>query len=205
MKILIVEDDVNKMRNIASALTECDGILLDDIASETDAAGAKRFLRDQKVDLIVLDLHLPVRIDLPPTPTGGLDFMRSISTRPDFFVPTHVVAISGNLDALASLSDDVGELWGVIRYDPTSNRWRDQLKSRVRYAQAAWRSMIGRPRVTRACDVAILTALDEELAGILRLQLAWTPFRQEGDGTRYHEATYPSGEHRGVGVRALMA
>jgi len=189
MKILVVEDDVTKLRNIASALAEVEGISLDDITSETDAAGAKRFLMERNVDLIVLDLHLPDRIDLPPKASGGLDFMRSISTRPNFFVPTHVVAISGNTEALSAVSDDAAELWGVIRYDPTSNRWRDQLKSRVRYAQAAWRSAIGRPRETRPCEIAILTALDEELAGILRLPLAWRQFKPEGDGTRYHEAT----------------
>ncbi|RJF90299.1 response regulator [Sphingomonas cavernae] len=193
MKILIVEDDASKLRNIAAALTEIDGIGLDDIASLTDAAAAKRLLRERNVDLIVLDLHLPDRIDLPPTPTGGLDFMRSISSRPDFFVPTHVVAISGNSDALSTAAEDVGELWGVIRYDPTSTQWRDQLKSRVRYAQAAWRSMVGRPRETRPGDVAILTALNEELDAILRLPLEWSQFKPEGDGTRYHEATIETG------------
>ena len=48
---------------------------------------------------------------------------------------------------------------------------------------------IGRPRETRTGDVAILTALDEELAAILRLPLAWTEFKPEADGTRYYEAT----------------
>lgn len=198
MKILIVEDDASKLRNIATALTEVDGITLEDISSLTDASAAKRFLRERNVDLIVLDLHIPDRVDLAPTATGGLDFMRSISTRPDFFVPTHVVAISGNPDALSAASGDVGELWGVIRYDPSSTLWRDQLKSRVRYAQAAWRSMVGRPRETRSGGVVILTALNEELDGILRLPLNWSQFRQEGDGTRYHEATAatPKGDMR---------
>jgi nucleoside phosphorylase len=82
----------------------------------------------------------------------------------------------------------------VIRYDPTSERWRDQLKIRVRYAEAAWRSMLGRPRETRKCDVAIMTALDDELAGILRLPLAWQEYRPEGDGTTYHEATLETNE-----------
>jgi len=194
MKILIVEDDTAKLRNIAAALTEIDGITLDDITSLTDATAAKRLLRESNVDLIVLDLHLPDRIDLPATPTGGLDFMRSISKRPDFFVPTHVVAISGNPDSLSAAAEDVGELWGVIRYDPTSTQWRDQLKSRVRYAQAAWRSMVGRPRETRRGDVAILTALNEELDAILRLPLEWSEFRPEGDGTRYYEATIETGK-----------
>jgi nucleoside phosphorylase/CheY-like chemotaxis protein len=188
MKILVVEDDLEKLRNIVSTLTDVSGISIDDIENATDAGAAKRFLRGRNVDLIILDLHLPARIDLPPTPTGGLDFIRSISTRPDFFVPTHVVALSGNPEAMSAVADDVGELWGVIRYDATSNRWRDQLKNRVRYAQAAWRSIVGRPRETRACDIAILSALDEELDGILRLPLQWSVFRLEGDGTRYHEA-----------------
>lgn len=188
MKILVVEDDASKLRNIVSALTEIDGINVDDVSHEVDANAAKRYLRGQNVDLLVLDLHLPDRVDRSPRASGGLDFMRSISTRPDFFVPTHIVAISGNSDALESVVDNVGELWGVIRYDPTSNTWREQLKTRVRYAQAAWKSSIGRPRLTRPCDVAVLTALDEELEGVLRLPLDWQDYRPEGDGTRYFEA-----------------
>lgn len=189
MKVLIVEDDTNKLRNLVSTLTEVDGITIDKITTVVDAHGAKRFLHEQNVDLIVLDLHLPERIDLPPQPGGGLDFVRSISARPSFFVPAHVVAISGNSEALAVSGEDAGELWGVIRYDPTSQLWRDQLKARVRYAQAAWRSMLGRPRETRPCDVAILTALDDELDGVLRLPLTWEQYRPEGDGTVYYEAS----------------
>lgn len=195
MKILIVEDDADKARNIAGVLVEIDGISIHDIENLSDATAAKRVLRERNFDLIVLDLHLPERIDLAPTPTGGLDFMRSISTRPDFFVPTHVVAISGNPTALATADKDVGELWGVIRYDPTSMAWRDQLKNRVRYALSAWRSMLGRPRETRLGDVAIITALNEELEAVLRLPLAWTEFKPEGDGTLYHEATIDT--HKG--------
>jgi nucleoside phosphorylase/CheY-like chemotaxis protein len=193
MKILVVEDDTNKLRHIVGALTEVDGVALEDIEHASDAAGAKRFLRDQNVDLIVLDLHLPDRIDLPPQPSGGLEFVRSIATRPSFFVPTHVVAISGNPEALAVSGEDAGELWGVIRYDATSELWRDQLKTRVRYALAAWKSMVGRPRETRRCDVAILTALDDELGGVLRLPLHWREYRPEGDGTIYYEADLTDG------------
>jgi nucleoside phosphorylase len=189
MKVLLVEDDLNKARNITSALSEVESVSIEDISHVSDASAAKRFLRERNVDLIVLDLHLPDRIDLPPKPTGGLDFVRSIQSRAGFFVPTHVVAISGNQEALALLGEDVGELWGVIRYDASNTRWRDQLKTRVRYAQAAWRSMLGRPRETRPCDIAILTALDDELEGVLRLPLTWKEYRPEGDGTIYHEAS----------------
>lgn len=189
MKILVIEDDPNKLRHLVSALTEIDGVSLDNISQVSDAIRAKQFLREQNVDLVVLDLHLPDRIDLPPQPDGGLGFIRSISSRPNFFVPNHVVAISGNPEAVARADGNAGDIWGVIRYDATSNEWREQLRARVRYAQAAWRSMVGRPRETRPCDVAILTALDDELEGILRLPLGWAEQTLDGDGTIYHEGS----------------
>ena len=190
MKILVVEDDTTKLRNIVSALTDVPGVSLDDIDQVSDAVRAELHLRQSEVDLIVLDLHLPDRIDLPPKPDGGLEFIRSIASRPGFFVPTHVVAVSGNAEAVASSSDNAGEIWGIIRYDPTSNEWRSELQSRVRYALSAWRSMIGRRRLTRRCDVAVITALDEELAGVLRLPVTWRDYVQSDDGTTYHEATF---------------
>ena len=190
MKILVVEDDGDKLRNIVSALVDIEGVDLNDISHVGDAAAAKRVLHDSNVDLVVLDLHLPDRMDLPPQSSGGLDFMRSIATRPNFFVPPHVVAMTGNSDALAVPGHDVGDLWGIIRYDPTDGSWREQLANRVRYALAAWHSMLGRPRETRPCDIAIVTALPDELAGLLRQRdLKWSEHRFDGDSTIYHEGT----------------
>lgn len=187
MKILVVEDDGAKLRSIVAALLEIDGVSLDDISQVGDAVQAKRFLRQANVDLIVLDLHLPDRIDLPPRPEGGLEFIRSISLRPNFFVPPHVVAMTGNAEARALPGEDVGELWGIIHYDAADTKWREQLGSRVRYALSAWKSMLGRPRETRACDIAIVTALREELDGLLSQPLGWTEHRFDGDATVYHE------------------
>src|SRR5215218_9834814 len=106
MKILVVEDDVNKLRNIVAALPEVDGVSLDDIAQVSDAVRAKKHLLEYSVDVVVLDLHLPARIDLPAQATGGVDCIRSIMSRPNFSVPSHVVAISGNSEALASTSSE---------------------------------------------------------------------------------------------------
>jgi nucleoside phosphorylase/CheY-like chemotaxis protein len=193
MKILVVEDDSAKLRNIVSALADIDGVDLQDISHVGDAARAKRFLHESNVDLVVLDLHLPDRMDLPPQSSGGLDFMRSIATRPNFFVPPHVVAMTGNTDAFELPGQDVGDLWGIIRYDASDGRWREQLASRVRYALAAWNSMLGRPRETRACDVAIVTALSDELNGLLRQRdLNWSEHSFDGDSTIYHEGVIES-------------
>jgi nucleoside phosphorylase/CheY-like chemotaxis protein len=193
MKVLVVEDDANKLRRIVATLLEVDGLCITDIDQVSDATRARAFLYEKEVDLMVLDLHLPDRIDLPAKPDGGLEFMRSITTRPSFFVPTHVIAVSGNAEAMESSGGAAGELWGVIRYDATSNDWCEPLKNRVRYALAAWRSSIGRPRVTRPCDVAIVTALADELEGLLHTKLGWQKHTFDGDGTIYHEATLRTG------------
>lgn len=187
MKILVVEDDTEKLRNIVAVLVEIDGVSLDDVEQFSDAVRAKGHLRENAVDLIVLDLHLPDRLDLPPRLDGGLQFIRSITSRPQFHVPPHVVAVSGNQEAVSELAANAGEIWGVIRYDPTDMAWRDQLKARVRYALAAQRAEAVRRREARMCDVAIITALAEELSGVLRLPLGWSERIIDGDGTVYHE------------------
>lgn len=187
MKILIIEDDQPKLNNIVGALTELEDISLDDIDHVADAISGKRFLKEHTVDFIVLDLHLPGRVGAKPKPTGGLDFISSIANRPTFFVPSHVVAISGNPEAITASAERAGELWGVIHYEAADVKWRKELQSRARYAIAAWKSALGRPRQTRPGDVAIVTALDEELEGILRLPLGWREYKHDGDPTIYHE------------------
>ncbi|MCJ7996910.1 hypothetical protein J5N58_20815 [Rhizobium cremeum] len=193
MNILIVEDDVHKLRNIVATLTSVDGISLSDIETCTDANAAKAILRRSAVDLLIVDLHIPDRADLAPTAGGGLDFVRSLISRPSFFVPTYVVTISGNAEAVATAGDDTGELWGIINYDSASETWRNQLRGRVRYILSALNSIVSRPRKARACDIALVTALDDELSGVLQLPLDWSSYQSEQDGTTYHEATLQVG------------
>lgn len=61
------------------------------------------------------------------------------------------------------------------------------------YICAALNSSVGRPRRTRPCDIALVTALDDELAGVRQLPFDWKEHYSEGDGTTYYEATMQVG------------
>lgn len=186
MKILILEDDAEKLRNLMSVILKVEGVKHESVFHQIDSNGVKRFLASNHVDVLVLDLHVPDRFDLSPSTSGGLDLLKSLMSRPSLNVPTNVITISGNPEAL---SDAVkgGDLWGVIRYDTTSNAWREQLRSRLLYIKAALTSQAAQTH--RSVDVAIVTALDEELASFLSLPVKWEDLGHSGDATRYHSAS----------------
>ena len=61
LKILVVDDDTAKLRHVLTslkAMPECDGSEIDNAG---DATAAKRLLRQNQYDLLVLDIALPER------------------------------------------------------------------------------------------------------------------------------------------------
>jgi nucleoside phosphorylase len=77
------------------------------------------------------------------------------------------------------------ELWRVIKYDPTSESWSNQLKSKVLYLLQCKRE-VQTGKVGFDFDLAILTALwKPELQAVHALPLTWQPRSIPNDPTDY--------------------
>lgn len=187
MKILLVEDDTEKLRRLAAALSAVAGV---DIARDVlhcatvhDALGR---VHENYFDLVVLDLVVPLRMDQAPDATGGITFLERVLARPGYHVPGHVIGLTAYDGAFQDAFGRFDErALTLLRYDPTSAEWETRLQARVRHIEM---SLTAARRVPPSFDsfAAVVCALETpELEQVLALPWHWEQVSLPGDPTMY--------------------
>ena len=191
IRILVVEDDQEKLRRVILALTSVAGCSVDQIRDARDATGAKRLLLNEQFDLLVLDISLPLRSDQEPDRHGGLTLLEEVLNRSIYRRPVHIVGLTAYEDA-ATLAEGRfrDDAFGLVRYDPASQDWEDTIQRKVQHIIAS-KAVVAKAEFD--VDLCILTALDDpELSAVLSLEWGWQQRRFDGDGTVYHEGATTS-------------
>jgi DNA-binding NarL/FixJ family response regulator len=142
MKILLVEDDANKRSQVASFLNNQQDISsLDEARSYNSAI---RFLAENVVDLVVLDMSLPL-FDQSAEEDGFQDdafagmevlaFAKRRSLKARFVVLTQFDTLGEGpsmigIEELGNrLREEFGPLYlGIVYYNPAEASWREELK-----------------------------------------------------------------------------
>jgi nucleoside phosphorylase/CheY-like chemotaxis protein len=191
-KVLVVEDDRDKLRRVLSALTAVNGCSLDDIDVARDAQGAKQLLRVNPYDLLILDISLPPTSDKDPVADGGLLLLDEIIEREIYINPREVIGLTAYADVEARASEKFeGDLWRVLHYDITSNDWVEQLQRKMRHILAAKKA--GNSVPSYETDLCIITALQKpELSAVLNIPWGWAELPIESDATQYHRCQVAS-------------
>lgn len=190
VKILVVEDDTDKLRRVVECLKEVSGFCIDSLTEARDATSAKRLMRDNQYDLLILDIALPERVDKEPTRDGGIALLQEVLTRNHFLKPKHIVGLTGYSDILASAGHRFAEdLWMVIHYEPSSTVWIEQLKKKLQYIILAGSTPDIKP--AHGCHLCVVTAIEDlELKAILELNWKWKELQLPHDGTIYHRGSF---------------
>lgn len=142
MKALLVEDDANKSAQVAEFLEN--QTTIDGLYEARSYNSAIRFLSVNPVDLVVLDMSLPLfdqsaeEDGFQDDAFGGMEVLafarrRNLSTR--FVVLTQFDTLGEGdmmigIDELGSkLREEFGTIYlGIIYYSPAEASWREQLK-----------------------------------------------------------------------------
>ncbi|PFR16718.1 MULTISPECIES: response regulator [Bacillus] len=146
MKVLIIEDDQNKKKQILSFLEEAfKNVSIVD--KHSYKSGLKEVVSKQ-YDLILLDMSMPT-FDITvsetggkPMPFAGKEILRQMKRR-SIRIPTIVVTQfekfgdyekSLNLDELnEELEKEYREIYvGTVYYNPASSSWREDLKENLK-------------------------------------------------------------------------
>lgn len=181
MNILIVDDDHEKVRQIAEALESHQ--ISAKYVQETSASAARRRLRSEEYDLLLIDLNLPETAGAKPKSEGGLSFFEILLSDPSANLPREFLFIT----ALDSIVDEgrakVAALGGTLcNFSKTSNSWIPVLIGKAKLAQK-----IAFRRKDIRCEFALVTALgDPELDAVLKLPYNWSDYRIDNDPTLYH-------------------
>src|SRR5690348_11331262 len=100
IQILIVDDDDRKSSRLSSYLSAV--ILLEEIHIQRAScvSAAAKILTTTSVDLMILDLNLPLRPDSEPKPDGGMDLLANLLTRKSVRKPTHIIGLTAYADLI---------------------------------------------------------------------------------------------------------
>lgn len=189
IKILVVEDNLEKLRNVVNCLQQVPGCELEQIDTAHDALEAKRLLRTTKYDLLILDIALPERADTLPSPDGGIALLQEVLDRPVYHAPREVVGLTAFPEVRETAGPRFAEdLWLVVQYDPSSEAWSDQLQRKVRHIQLAQKSGV---ELTYESELCIVTALpNPEFSSVKRLPWNWRRIEVPNDGSAYYEGEF---------------
>jgi CheY-like chemotaxis protein len=94
IKVIVVEDNRDKLAKILIMLRENVGTLIDEPVIARDAKEAKAALKDASFDLMLLDLSIPRDPEGAPLTGGGVELLKEIRERDLYSVPKEVVGLT---------------------------------------------------------------------------------------------------------------
>jgi nucleoside phosphorylase/CheY-like chemotaxis protein len=199
MQVLVVDDDYGKVREIATALEQA-GVRAD-VIQETTAHAARKRLRSETYDLLLIDLNLPSTAGAPPTSDGGLEFFDLLVLDAQVEIPGEVLFITAEEGLVAAGRLAVEQRGGSLcAFSTHTSSWKPVVIGKAKLATRR-----GHSAHLLMADVCILTALGApELDQVLDLPYGWQPLRLPGDPTLYFKGQAECGG-RSVSVVAASA
>jgi nucleoside phosphorylase len=190
VKILITDDNSNKVKHLRAVLDRIPEIERYDLAS--DVISAKKFLSKSHYDLLILDLSLPLRMGDDAKPENGLNFLNEINKGTRLEKPFHIIGLTAYEDFKVQFAAHFNEdLWALIKYDETTTHWERQITNKVEYLIQSKKSLQVKDQNDHLFDIAIITALREpELSSVLDLDMNWQAFKEFNDSTEYFKGTF---------------
>ncbi|WP_421242121.1 hypothetical protein [Aeromonas enteropelogenes] len=101
MKVLIVDDNESRCKEIKSLLISNSTINQDDLYICKNTQSAKELMRNIKFDLLLLDVVLPKRSEIPDA-KYGLALLNDIKKRPNIKKPNKIIGITAHYDDISS-------------------------------------------------------------------------------------------------------
>lgn len=189
-KILIVEDNTEKLIDIISTLTSIDGIEEEDIENVVDAFSAKGKLTEKTYDLLILDIAIPLRRTEPIDIEGGIKLLNEIIQREQYKVPTHIIGLTAKEDIFEKAKVEFGlQILSVIPYSISDIEWQSLLKNGViQRCQSKLSSL--KNEESYNYDIAIITAVEREFDAVKKLGNEWKRVDIPFDSSPYYETTF---------------
>jgi nucleoside phosphorylase len=194
-KVMIVDDSErkrHKIRGIIEPLGSSNSVNILEVTSVNEAIVA---LEHTQYDLVVLDIHLPLRKEDSPKKDGGKILLETIYKQGGRLKrPGKIVGLTEYDDLHLELLD-IFASQGVqlILYSDQSDNWTVALANILSYEIG-----IGSDgRDAYGVDICIVTALkDIEFQAVLQLQADWVNEPVQGDDTQYFRGTFSRGSKK---------
>lgn len=187
INILLVEDNPEKIKNIVNVITPFlrEDIVLDRV---NDVNSAKAILRKKNIDILILDIYLPVIYGDDVKQDGGISLLNTLRKSKTYSYPRYVISISGYEDSIKIFEASEGNIHKAICYDSTNNQWEITLKECLDTAIA----IISNTVVYRLYnyDIAVVCALKEEKDAIMGSLLEAKVIKVDYDDDIYYSGYF---------------
>lgn len=183
MKILIVDDSQDKIREIMKTLLEVDGIQKSMIDYSRETNDALQKTKRIEYDLLVLDLNMPETILDENDENAGASFVDELLGVFAYNKPMEIVVLSAYDRFEEKFIEDKTHVgFKLLRYDETSLEWKSKLQAVVKYRLLyAEQKMLQEP-----IDYAIITAVPVETDAVKKMSSQWTKVKFEDDNLTYY-------------------
>lgn len=134
IRILIVEDNDHKLLSVMNLLTE--ELLINNNLIDTaiDIKAAKRLLKSNFYDLLILDLVLPLDQGDTPAPEKSVRFLNDINTIASLNPPIHIIGLTEFDEFKDKFGDEFSDnLWYLVNYKASEVNWQDKLKTLINH------------------------------------------------------------------------
>lgn len=174
MIVLVVDDQYEgKTKELARIVNGLVGIEMQHVASARDAL---KYMRNTKVDLLVLDLQIPAQMGDDVDLQGGKQLLEYVELNDEILKPTRVVALTAHFDAYVQSQDFFRSRGWALLHDPSPDDLEALLAAQLMGGSAS-----------KTFDVALVTALEHtELEAVLALPYGWLLTRFANDITSYY-------------------
>jgi CheY-like chemotaxis protein len=191
MKILIVDDSQDKIREIMMALLEVDGIKENMIEYSRETNDALQKTKDSEYDLLILDLNMPETILDENDENAGASFVDELLGVFTYNKPLDIVVLSA-YDRFEDkfIENKTHQGFKLLRYDETSIEWKNKLK-----AVAKYRLLYAEQKKNQdPIDYAIITAVPVETEAVKRIGYNWKKVKFEDDNLAYYTGEIMEGD-----------
>ncbi|MEN9702138.1 MAG: hypothetical protein RIR55_1480 [Bacteroidota bacterium] len=123
--VLVVDDNEHKMVKVVKTLQEYSELI--EIIQVEDQISAQQELARTKFDLLILDMCLPLRkLESEPDHNGGENLLDELEIEGAFKQPSKIITLTQYDELQSSVRQKFPEL-GAIKFDETSNVWKESL------------------------------------------------------------------------------
>jgi nucleoside phosphorylase len=183
--VLILDDEYDKIQAIIRVL-ENSGVSADSVTQVSNVNEARRRMRENHYDLLIVDMNVPVALGTPPRQNGGIELLKLIRVDVKVRHPGQVIGITAKDDIFSDAEREMKMLsWTLCLYDPTSNEWEYVLKEKVEHSL---RSKAAESFSVEKADIVLVTALRQtEFEAVLKLPYDWQELTVPNDSTNYYK------------------
>lgn len=197
MKILIVDDHPSRYLKLIDSFIAI-GLSRDSIEIAPSANDARRLVKTDYFDLLVLDILLPNYPESEPDSQYSMDLLFELhhDDSGSINLPGKIIGITADKDELSDKVEQFESLtWTIIHFTPFGDEWINQIVNCVTYLinlEAQSSSGNSESRV----DVLVVCALQSpELDEVIKLPWTWSEAKPIDDTTFVHDGRFVSDGH----------